>query len=80
MKVIDHINNSNNTQFSYEIIPPLRGRGIKIILDMVESLKKYNPPFIDVTSHASTVSKDKCGLKTKKRKGRYNKYMWNYSK
>ena len=69
MKVIDHIKNSNNTQFSYEIIPPLRGRGIKIILDMVESLKKYNPPFIDVTSHASTVSKDKRGTKTKKRKG-----------
>ena len=68
MKVIDHIKNSNNTQFSYEIIPPLRGRGIKIILDMVESLKKYNPPFIDVTSHASTVSKDKSGTKTKKKK------------
>ena len=68
MKVIDHIKNSNNTQFSYEIIPPLRGRGIKIILDMVESLKKYNPPFIDVTSHASTVSKDKRGTKTKKKK------------
>ena len=25
MKVIDHINNIDNTQFSYEIIPPLRG-------------------------------------------------------
>ena len=68
MKVIDHIHNSNDTQFSYEIIPPLRGRGIKIILEMVESLKKYNPPFIDVTSHASTVSKDKSGTKTKKKK------------
>ena len=68
MKVIDHIKNSNNTQFSYEIIPPLRGRGIRIILDMVESLKQYNPPFIDVTSHASTVSKDKRGTKTKKKK------------
>ena len=68
MKVIDHIKNSNDTQFSYEIIPPLRGRGIKIILDMVESLKKYNPPFIDVTSHASTVSKNKHGTKTKKKK------------
>jgi methylenetetrahydrofolate reductase (NADPH) len=68
MKVIDHIKNSNDTQFSYEIIPPLRGKGIKIILDMVESLKKYNPPFIDVTSHASTVSKNKHGTKTKKKK------------
>ena len=27
MKVIEHISNSNNTQFSYEIIPPLRGKG-----------------------------------------------------
>jgi len=68
MKVIDHIKNSNNTQFSYEIIPPLRGKGIKTILDMVESLKKYNPPFIDVTSHASTISKNKQGTKTKKKK------------
>ena len=68
MKVIDHIKNSNDTQFSYEIIPPLRGKGIKIVLDMVESLKKFNPPFIDVTSHASTVSLNKHGKKTKKKK------------
>ena len=68
MKVIDHIKNSNSTQFSYEIIPPLRGKGIKIVLDMVESLKKFNPPFIDVTSHASTVSLNKDGKKIKKKK------------
>ena len=68
MKVIDHINNNQNTQFSYEIIPPLRGKGIKIVLDMVESLQKFNPPFIDVTSHASTVSLKKKGKKIKKKK------------
>ena len=68
MKVIDHIKNSNSTQFSYEIIPPLRGKGIKIVLDMVESLQKFNPPFIDVTSHASTVSLNKDGKKIKKKK------------
>ena len=66
MKVTEHINKSNDTQFSYEIIPPLRGKGIKIVLDMVESLQKFNPPFIDVTSHASTVSLNKHGKKTKK--------------
>ena len=68
MKVTDHINKSNDTQFSYEIIPPLRGKGIRIVLDMVESLKKFNPPFIDVTSHASTVSLNKDGKKIKKKK------------
>ena len=68
MKVIEHINNNDSTQFSYEIIPPLRGKGIKIVLDMVESLQKFNPPFIDVTSHASTVSLNKDGKKIKKKK------------
>lgn len=68
MKVIDHINNFQTTKFSYEIIPPLRGCGIKIVLDMVESLRRFNPPFIDVTSHASTVSKNLDGKKTKKKK------------
>ena len=29
MKVIDHIKNSNDTQFSYEIIPPLRGKELR---------------------------------------------------
>ncbi len=43
MKVIEHINSQKETQFSYEIIPPLRGRGIKIIIDMIEDLKDFNP-------------------------------------
>ena len=51
MKVIEHLKKSNNTQFSYEIIPPLRGKGIQIIIDMIEDLKKFNPPFIDVKCH-----------------------------
>ena len=40
MKVIKHIENATDTQFSYEIIPPLRGKGIQIIIDMIEDLKK----------------------------------------
>ena len=42
MKVIEHINNSTDTQFSYEIIPPLRGKGIKIIIAMIIGLKTLN--------------------------------------
>jgi len=68
MKVIEHINNSNNTQFSYEIIPPLRGKGIQIIIDMIEDLKKFNPPFIDVTSHSSSTQKFQNGKTVLKRK------------
>ena len=68
MKVIEHINNSTDTQFSYEIIPPLRGKGIKIIIDMIEDLKKFNPPFIDVTSHSSSAQKFQDGKTILKRK------------
>ena len=68
MKVIEHIKNSNNTQFSYEIIPPLRGKGIQIIIDMIEDLKKFNPPFIDVTSHSSSAQKFQNGKTVLKRK------------
>jgi methylenetetrahydrofolate reductase (NADPH) len=68
MKVIEHINNSNDTQFSYEIIPPLRGKGIKVVIDMIEDLKKFNPPFIDVTSHSSSTQKFGNGQTVLKRK------------
>ena len=68
MKVIEHINNATDTQFSYEIIPPLRGKGIQIIIDMIEDLKKFNPPFIDVTSHSSSAQKFQDGKTILKRK------------
>ena len=68
MKVIEHINNSIDTQFSYEIIPPLRGKGVQIIIDMIEDLKKFNPPFIDVTSHSSSTQKFRNGQTVLKRK------------
>ena len=53
MKVIEHIESAQNTQFSYEIIPPIRGNTVKDIIDIVEKIKPYNPPWIDVTSHSA---------------------------
>jgi methylenetetrahydrofolate reductase (NADPH) len=54
MKVIEHIERSKQTLFSYEIVPPPRGRSVKDIIDVVEALAPLNPPWIDVTSHSST--------------------------
>jgi methylenetetrahydrofolate reductase (NADPH) len=52
MKVIDHIKNSTGkTQFTFEILPPVKGHHINSIFDNVDPLMEFNPPFIDVTYH-----------------------------
>lgn len=55
MKVIEHLNKAKNTLISFEIIPPKRGGNIKQLLQVLEDIVKYNPPFIDITSHAAEV-------------------------
>ncbi|XOD67577.1 MAG: methylenetetrahydrofolate reductase [NAD(P)H] [Flavobacteriales bacterium Tduv] len=51
MKVTEHISRTKKTLFSFEILPPLRGRGIENIFNTLDPLMEFNPPFIDVTSH-----------------------------
>jgi methylenetetrahydrofolate reductase (NADPH) len=52
MKVTEHIKNANgNTQFSFEILPPLKGQHINSIFDNIDPLMEFKPPFIDVTYH-----------------------------
>lgn len=52
MKVIEHIQKAKGkTQFSFEILPPLKGQNIQAIFDSIEPLMEFNPPFIDVTYH-----------------------------
>ena len=67
MKVVEHIKRATKPLISFEIIPPMRGGNIKSLLDLIESLAKYKPPFIDITSHAAQVFYDETpdGLKRK---------------
>ncbi len=51
MKVTEHISNSKKTLFSIEILPPLKGKSIKSIFDVIDPLMEFKPPFIDVTYH-----------------------------
>ncbi len=51
MKVTDFFKNSDKTLISYEILPPLKGKGIQSIYNILDPLMEFNPPFIDVTYH-----------------------------
>ena len=51
MKVIDHLTQANSTLFSIEILPPLKGKGIKTLFSGIEPLMEFKPAFIDVTYH-----------------------------
>lgn len=53
MKVTDHIKNSSKPFFSFEILPPLKGSGMKAVNDMLDPLMEFKPPFINVTYHRS---------------------------
>lgn len=51
MKVTDHIKQAKGkTLFSFEIIPPQKGKNIQMLYDNIDPLMEFNPPFIDVTT------------------------------
>ncbi|WP_273567895.1 methylenetetrahydrofolate reductase [NAD(P)H] [Maribacter halichondriae] len=68
MKVTDHIKEANGkTLFSFEIIPPVKGRNIQELYDNIDPLMEFKPPFIDVTtSREEYVYIDRDGLLDKK--------------
>ena len=52
MKVLEHIKKSNGkTQFTFEILPPLKGQHIDSLFENITPLMEFKPPFIDVTYH-----------------------------
>jgi methylenetetrahydrofolate reductase (NADPH) len=55
MKVIEHLSNAKEPLISFEIIPPLRGGNIENTLNTIGEISKYNPPFIDITSHPANI-------------------------
>lgn len=53
MKVIDLINGSKSTAFSFEILPPLKGNSIQKVYNVIDKLKEFDPKYINITSHHS---------------------------
>jgi methylenetetrahydrofolate reductase (NADPH) len=53
MTVIEHINQAKDTIISFEILPPLKGKGITAIYEHLDPLMEFKPSFINVTYHRS---------------------------
>jgi methylenetetrahydrofolate reductase (NADPH) len=53
MKVTEHLNNAKETVLSFEILPPLKGKGIQSLYSHLDPLMEMKPAFINVTYHRS---------------------------
>jgi methylenetetrahydrofolate reductase (NADPH) len=53
MKVIEQLKNAGKTQFSFELLPPLKGHDIENIYKAIDPLIEFNPININVTFHQS---------------------------
>lgn len=53
MRVIDLINSNERTAFSFEILPPLKGTGIEKLYQTIDTLREFDPKYINITTHRS---------------------------
>ena len=56
MRIIDHIKQANaigKTTFSFEILPPTKGKNISGLYRVIDKLKEFDPKYINITTHHS---------------------------
>jgi methylenetetrahydrofolate reductase (NADPH) len=53
MKVIEHIAQAKDTLISFEVLPPLKGKGIDALYKHLDPLMEHKPSYINVTYHRS---------------------------
>mgnify|MGYP000815317935 CR=1 FL=1 len=53
MRVVDLIKSTDKTAFSFEILPPLKGTGIEKLYKTVDTLREFDPKYINITTHRS---------------------------
>lgn len=61
MKVTDHIQQSDKTLFSFELLPPLKGEHFENIEGKINQLLEFNPSYINVTYHQQEVEYETLG-------------------
>jgi methylenetetrahydrofolate reductase (NADPH) len=53
MKVTEHIAQAKDTLISFEVLPPLKGKGIDALYKHLDPLMEFKPAYINVTYHRS---------------------------
>lgn len=56
MRVSEHIQTSQKTAFSFELLPPPKGNGIRHVFNTIDRLREFDPKYINITAHHSEVS------------------------
>ncbi len=61
MKVTEHIARAGGkTLFSFELLPPLKGKSIHHLYEGIDPLMEFNPAFVNVTYHREEYIYKKC--------------------
>lgn len=53
MTVSELINKTDRTAFSFEVLPPLKGTGTAALFSTIDTLKEFQPEYINITTHRS---------------------------
>lgn len=53
MTASELINSTQKTAFSFEVLPPLKGTGTASLFRTIDSLKEFDPKYINITTHRS---------------------------
>ncbi len=56
MSVINLLKGVKKTAFSFEVLPPVKGVGLKGVFSAIDALKEFSPLYINITTHRSVVS------------------------
>ena len=55
MNIASFLNSQHTTAFSFEILPPLRGKGLEQVFKSIDRLMPFNPAYINITTHRTEV-------------------------
>ena len=55
MSVASYLSSAHDTAFSFEVLPPVRGKSIESVYNTIERLLPFSPAYINITTHRSEV-------------------------